>query len=144
MDFTVHHEDSKPVEKAGVVPKTAVGTIDYVAATLTAWNQCPTIVKKQLDQQFMEIKQLKEDLKAATLKLNQRKSDFDRQAAVEVKVELMKHKDKMDLSYRQKLEDEKKALMKQKVEEMDMILQENFQLKKELVNLKKDNKKMFK
>ena len=38
----------------------------------------------------------------------------------------MKHKDKVDLSYRQKLEDEKKVLLKQKVEEMDMILQENF------------------
>jgi hypothetical protein len=45
---------------------------------LTAWNQCPTIVKKQLDQQMHEIKGLKEQLRSATLKLNQKKADFDK------------------------------------------------------------------
>ena len=35
-----------------------VTTKDYVAATLTAWNNCPTIVKKQLDKQSDEIENL--------------------------------------------------------------------------------------
>lgn len=47
-----------------------VGTVDFVAATLNAWNQCPTIVKKQLDEQFQQIRILKEELRSATLKLN--------------------------------------------------------------------------
>jgi len=34
-------------------------TKDYVAATLTAWNACPSIVKKQLDKQHEEIAELK-------------------------------------------------------------------------------------
>ena len=83
------------------------GTVDYVQATLPAWNQCPTIVKKQLDEQFQEIKKLREDLKSATLKLNQRKQEFERHAAVDMKVELIKHKDKIETIFRQKLEDEK-------------------------------------
>lgn len=54
-----------------------------------------------------------------------------------MKVELIKHKDKIDAMYRQKLEDEKQKLSKQKVEEMDLVIKENFQLKKELSKLKK-------
>ena len=81
--------------------------VDYVQATLHAWSQCPTIVKKQLDEQYFEIKKLKEELKSATLRLNQRKQEFERHAAVEMKVELNKHKDKVEQMFRQKLEDEK-------------------------------------
>lgn len=111
--------------------------MDYVTATLKAWSQCPTIVKKQLDEQYQQIRQFKEDLKQANLKLNQRKQEFERHMAVEMKVDLMKHKDKMETMFRQKLEDEKMKLNKKKVEEMDMILQENFQLKKEVMSIKK-------
>lgn len=45
-------EDSSIEEKS----ESSVGvsvqnpTKNYVAATLTAWNACPTIVKKQLDK----------------------------------------------------------------------------------------------
>jgi hypothetical protein len=60
-----------------------------------------------LDEQFQEIKTLREQLKSATLRINQRKQEFDRHAAVEMKVELIKHKDKIELIFRQKLEDEK-------------------------------------
>jgi len=58
-----------------------------------------------------------------------------------MKVALLKHKDRIEGSFRQKLEEEKKALTKKKVEEMDMVLQENFALKKELLAVKKDAKK---
>jgi hypothetical protein len=81
------------------------------------------------------------DLKAAKLRLNQRKAEFERQAEVDMKVQLLKHKDQLEASFRQKLEDDKKNLIQKRVEEMDMILQENFQLKKEVMANKKDSKK---
>ena len=114
--------------------------VDYVQATLHAWSQCPTIVKKQLDEQYFEIKKLKEELKSATLRLNQRKQEFERHAAVEMKVELIKHKDKVEQMYRQKLEDEKLKQTKAKVQEMDSIIKENYTLKKEIMDLKKAKK----
>ena len=43
-----------------------------------------------------------------------------------MKVELNKHKDKIEAIFRQKLEDEKLKQTKRKVEEMDAILKENF------------------
>ena len=58
-----------------------------------------------------------------------------------MKVTLLKHKDKIEQGFRQKMEEEKKTMLKQKVEEMDMILQENFHLKKEVMTMKKDGKK---
>ena len=62
-----------------------------------------------------------------------------------MKVQLLKHKDQIENAFRQKLEDEKKNMLKNKVEEMDMILQENFHLKKELMAVKKNqDKKQFK
>jgi hypothetical protein len=42
---------------------------DYVAATLSAWNSCPGIVKKQLDKQAQEIEDLKGTVKELNLKL---------------------------------------------------------------------------
>ena len=54
-----------------------------------------------------------------------------------MKVELIKHKDKVESAYRQKLEDEKVRNNKKKVEEMDEILQENTRLKKEVTELMK-------
>jgi hypothetical protein len=114
--------------------------VDYVTATLHAWSQCPTIVKKQLDEQYFEIKKLKEELKSASLRLNQRKQEFERHAAVEMKVELIKHKDKVEQMYRQKLEDEKLKQTKAKVQEMDSIIKENYTLKKEIMDLKKAKK----
>lgn len=143
LEFTVHQEQPKVTDtKANGGP---AAEKDFVNATLAAWNQCPGIVKKQLDQQHDEIKSLKEKLKAATVRLNQRKAEFERHAAVEMKVQLLKHKDHIENAFRQKLEDEKKNMLKNKVEEMDMILQENFHLKKELMALKKgQEKKPFK
>ena len=85
-------------------------------------------------------------MKICNAKLNQRKQEFERHAGVEMKVALLKHKDKIEQGFRQKLEEEKKSLTKKKVEEMDMILQENFALKKEMMNMKKAEqaKKVFK
>ena len=53
-------------------------TKDYVAATLHAWNACPTIVKKQLDRQNDEIAELKAKLREADVKIQMKKNDFKR------------------------------------------------------------------
>ena len=58
-----------------------------------------------------------------------------------MKLELLKHKDNIEQMFRQKLEDEKKTMLKNKVAEMDQIMQENFAIKKELAAMKKDSKK---
>ena len=117
--FTVHEaqKQTEAPQKEQVTSDQpdAHGNMDYVAATLHAWNQCPTIVKKQMDDQYQEIMHLKEELRSANLKLNQRKQEFERHAAVDMKVDLIKHKDKIEALCRQKLEDEKVKLNKKKV-----------------------------
>jgi hypothetical protein len=40
-----------------------------VAATLNAWNNCPGIVKKQLDKQASQIEQLTGNIRELNLKL---------------------------------------------------------------------------
>lgn len=112
-------------------------TAQYVEATLKAWNQCPSIVKKQLDEQHKEIKELRDQLKHANVRITQKKNDFNRQAALEMKVELQRHKDKIEQGFRKKFEEDKLKINKQKVVEMDHLMQENFNLKKQLVELEK-------
>jgi len=43
-------QQTSPAPEMPVVEQT-VSAKDYVTATLTAWNNCPGIVKKQLDKQ---------------------------------------------------------------------------------------------
>ena len=94
-------------------------TKDYVAATLNAWNACPTIVKKQLDKQNEEIADLKAKLREADLKIQMKKNDFEKLQAATMKKEIMKHKENIEIIYKRKLEDEKRKLLKQRVEEVD-------------------------
>jgi len=49
-----------------------------------------------------------------------------------MKIELNRHKDKVETMFRQKMEDDKLKANKKRVEEMDAILQENFALKREI------------
>jgi len=56
--------------------KNTMNDRDYVAATITAWNACPGVVKKQLDAQYTEIADLKSRLREADLKLATKKNDF--------------------------------------------------------------------
>ena len=65
-----------------------VTTKDYVAATLNAWNNCPTIVKKQLDKQSEEIESLSLQLREVNLKLTQRKHEMERTFQAQMKSEL--------------------------------------------------------
>lgn len=94
---------------------TESNTAKYVEETLKAWNQCPSIVKKQLDEQHRKIKKLNEDLRSANLRLTQKKNEFNRHAAVEAKIELQKHKDKVEQGFRKKFEEDKLKMNKKKV-----------------------------
>ena len=101
---------------------------NYVAATIHAWNACPTIVKKQLDKQNAEISELKGKLREADVKIQMKKNDFEKQQAATMKKELMKHKENIENIYKRRLEDEKRKLLKQKVDEVDRLMKENKKL----------------
>ncbi|CDW74020.1 UNKNOWN [Stylonychia lemnae] len=116
--------------------KDNIKTKDYVSATLMAWNNCPSIVKKQLDEQSKEIKELRMQIKEFELKLKLRKNDFDKVQGVEMKKDLMKHKEKIESIYRQKLEDEKRRILKMQMEEFEDLVKENKELKDELGKIK--------
>jgi hypothetical protein len=53
-----HREKKANVEARDDEESFKVQTKDYVAATLSAWDNCPGIVKKQLDKQQSEIDSL--------------------------------------------------------------------------------------
>ena len=99
-----------------------------MAATLQAWNSCPTIVKKQLDRQNEEIAELKGKLREATVKIQMKKNDFEKAQAGQMKKELMKHRENIENIYKRKLEDEKRKLLKSKVDEVDRLMKENKRL----------------
>ena len=88
---------------------------NYVHATIQAWNQCPSIVKKQLDEQYKKINTVTTELRECKLKLNQKKAEFDRHAKVEMQVELTKYKDKIEQQFRKKAEEDKLKMNKLKV-----------------------------
>ena len=103
---------SQTSSKAGGAVSVENPTKNYVAATLNAWNQCPTIVKKQLDRQNDEIAELKGKLREATVKIQMKKNDFEKAQAAQMKKDLMKHRENIENIYKRKLEDEKRKLLK--------------------------------
>ena len=54
-----------------------------------------------------------------------------------MKLELQRHKDKTDKGFRKKFEEDKLKMNKQKVEQMDQLMQENFSLKKQVMEYEK-------
>ena len=57
-----------------------------------------------------------------------KKNDFERVQAATMKKELMKHKENIENIYKRKLDDEKRKLLKSKVEEVDRLMKENKRL----------------
>ena len=86
-------------------------------------------MKKQLDEQSKEIKELQQLVKEQELKLKLRRNDFDKVQGLEVKKDIMKHKEKIEAIFRQKLEDEKRRILKTQMEEFEEIVKENKELK---------------
>jgi hypothetical protein len=79
---------------------------------LNAWNNCPGIVKKQLDKQASEIDELSVQVRELNLKLTQRRTDFERLHQTTMKSDLMKHKEKIEAIYKEKIDEEKRKLLK--------------------------------
>lgn len=75
-------------------------------------------------------------LKEYELRVNLKKNEFDRVNTLEIKKDIMKHKEKTEAIYRQKLEDEKRKLLKGKMEEFDELMQENKKLREEVGRMK--------
>ena len=57
-----------------------------------------------------------------------RKNEFERQQAANMKKDLMKHREHIENIYKRKLEDEKRKLLKQRVDEIDNLMRENKKL----------------
>ena len=70
------------------------------------------------------------------MRLRLRKNDFDRVHSIEQKKEVMKHKERVEALYRQKLEDEKRKMNKGRIDEFDEMVQENRSMKEEVDKLK--------
>ena len=70
------------------------------------------------------------------MRLRLRKNDFDRVHSIEQKKEVMKHKERVEALYRQKLEDEKRKMNKGRIDEFDEMVQENRSKKEEVDKLK--------
>ena len=70
------------------------------------------------------------------MKLRLRKNDFDRVHSIEQKKEIMNHKERTEQLYRHKLEQEKRKIMSQKREELDLVIKENKTLKDEIAKVK--------
>ena len=66
------------------------------------------------------------------MKLRLRKNDYARVHGVEQKREIMVHKERVEAMYRQKLEDEKRRIMKTKMEEVEGMIDENRALREEI------------
>eukprot|EP00347_Sterkiella_histriomuscorum_P004429 403360492 len=135
ISSTSNKENNKSQVKT-ILNQEQIQTKNYVSATLQAWNQCPSIVKKQLDEQSKEIKELKSILKEQELKLKMKKNDFDKVSGLEMKKDLMKHKEKIESIYRQKMEDEKRRILKTQMDEFEDLVKENKTLKDELGKIK--------
>ena len=59
------------------------------------------------------------------LKLTQRKHEMERTYQAQMKSELLKHKERIESIYREKLDDEKRKVLKLKVDEIDKLMKEN-------------------
>jgi len=57
-----------------------------------------------------------------------KKNDFEKAQSAAMKTELMKHKEKIENIYKVKLEDEKRKILKQRVDEIDRLINENKKL----------------
>jgi SMC interacting uncharacterized protein involved in chromosome segregation len=70
------------------------------------------------------------------LKLRLRKNDFDRVHGLEQKKEYLNAKEKIEALYKQRLEEEKRKMMRGRMEEFEVMIQENRELKEEIGRLK--------
>ena len=66
------------------------------------------------------------------MKLRLRKNDFERVHQIEQRREIMVHKERTEALYRAKLEEEKRKVMRAKMDEVEEVIRENRGLKEEI------------
>lgn len=66
------------------------------------------------------------------MKLRLRKNDFDRVHSLEQKKEMASHRERTEALYRQKLEEERRKIMKGRLDEMEEMINENKRLREEI------------
>jgi len=81
-----------------------------------------------LDKQQQQIQELNQKIKEYELRLVMKKNDFEKAQSAAMKTELMKHKEKIENIYKVKLVDEKRKILKQRVDEIDRLINENKKL----------------
>ena len=67
-------------------------------------------------------------VKELNLKVQQKKADCDREARSAMKQDLMIHREKVESIYKEKLDEEKRKLLKGRVDEIDRLMRENKKL----------------
>ena len=75
-------------------------------------------------------------MKEQELKLRLRKNDFDRVYGLELRKDLQNQKEKLEKMAKQRIEDEKRKLMKGKMDEFEEMISENRELKEEIGRLR--------
>lgn len=75
-------------------------------------------------------------MKEYELKLRLKKNDYDRVQGIEAKKEIMQHKERAEALFRQKLDDEKRKMLKGRLEEFEAMVAENKNLKEEIGRLR--------
>ena len=122
-------EDSKHIEGSPNIKQ-------LVDATINAWNACPSIVKKQLDQQYSVIKIYKEQIEDLQFKLGLRVKEFEQRIGVDSIKDLEKKKRELERQNILILEKEKKRVVEMRLKEMHELKKENKELDLENQRLK--------
>ena len=71
-------------------------------------------------------------MRELNLKLQQKKTDVEREAKHLMKTDLMKHKERIEAIYREKLDEEKRKVLKGRVDEIDRLMKENKRLNEKI------------
>eukprot|EP00350_Pseudokeronopsis_sp_OXSARD2_P010551 CAMPEP_0170567990 /NCGR_PEP_ID=MMETSP0211-20121228/80843_1 /TAXON_ID=311385 /ORGANISM="Pseudokeronopsis sp., Strain OXSARD2" /LENGTH=156 /DNA_ID=CAMNT_0010889621 /DNA_START=1505 /DNA_END=1975 /DNA_ORIENTATION=+ len=85
---------------------------NYYQVSKGVLSSCPDIIKKQMEEQNREIRELKMKIKEQDLRLNMKKSEFDKVNSAHMKKEILKHKEKIEQIFRTKLDEEKRKVLK--------------------------------
>lgn len=123
------YEESKQMEGSPNIKQ-------LVDATINAWNSCPSIVKKQLDQQYSVIKIYKEQIEDLQYKLGLRAKEFEQRMNIDSVRDLDKKKKELERQNVLILEREKKRIVETRLKEMQELKKENKDLDLENQRLK--------
>ncbi|TNV84834.1 hypothetical protein FGO68_gene7328 [Halteria grandinella] len=136
LDTDSEEEDSEDIAREHQKPSIKPNNDQSQLTSHQALQQCPLIIRKQLELYSNQIKDLTNQLKEQELKLRLRKNDFDRVHGLELKKDLQNHKERLELLSKQRVEDEKRKLMKGKMDEFEGMVGENRELKEEIGRLR--------